>query len=103
NSADAVNYQYADPISISTGNIYYRLKTLDIDGKSSVSKIVVLRLSGGLVKNFTVYPNPFTDNLKIQINSEKETYVTMRISNAAGQLVVNRSILLQKGDNIVVL
>lgn len=103
NSSTDVYYQFIDPISLSSGNIYYRLKTLDMDAKSSYSKIVVLRLNGGNVKNFTVYPNPFTNNLKVEINSDKETAVTIRISNALGQPVINRNVILQKGVNVVVL
>lgn len=103
NSSSDVIYQYIDPIIISSGNIYYRLKTLDIDGKSSYSKIVVLRINGGIVKDFTVYPNPFTSNLKMEINSEKEVSVVLRLSSASGQVILNRNILLQKGVNVVVL
>lgn len=103
NSASDISYQFIDPIAISSGNIYYRLKTLDIDGKSSYSKIVVLRLNGGVVKNFTVYPNPFTSDLKLEINSDRETAITIRISNALGQPVINRNVILQKGTNVIVL
>lgn len=103
NSSDVINYQYQDPISISSGNIYYRLKTVDIDQKTGYTKIVVLRLSNGIVKNFNVYPNPFSSNLKIQVSSEKETNISIHISNAAGQLVLNRPMLVQKGENIIVL
>ncbi len=103
NSATDVYYQFVDPISLSSGNIYYQLKTLDLDGKPSYSKIVVLRLNGSIVKNFTVYPNPFTDNLKLEISSDKETEITIRISNALGQPVISRSVILQKGSNVVVL
>lgn len=103
NSTDAVNYQYADPITVNSGNIYYRLNSVDKDAKSSYSKIVVLRLNGGIVKDFNVYPNPFSSDLKIQISSEKESAATIRISNAAGQLVVSRNVTIQKGENILVL
>ncbi len=103
NSTTDINYQYIDPINLSAGNIYYRLNTLDVDGKSTYSKIVVLRLSGSVVKDFTVYPNPFTSNLKLELSSNKETEVIIRISDALGQLVINRSILLQRGANVVVL
>jgi hypothetical protein len=102
-STTDINYQYIDPINLSTGNIYYRLNTLDVDGKSTYSKIVVLRLSGSVVKDFTVYPNPFTNNLKLELNTEKETEVIIRISDALGQPVINRSILLQRGSNVIVL
>ncbi|MGQ0740152.1 MAG: T9SS type A sorting domain-containing protein [Bacteroidota bacterium] len=103
NSASDINYSFTDPITVNSGIIYYRLKTLDIDGKESFSKIVSLRLNGGVVKNFTVYPNPFSSDLKVELNADKETEITIRISNAAGQQVINRRSLLQKGNNVVVL
>ena len=103
NSSADVNYQHTDPINYNYQIIYYRLKTVDIDDKFSYSKIVALRLSNGPIKNMTVFPNPFTSDLKLQINSLSETTGTVRISNAVGQVVYNRNITLQKGDNIVVL
>lgn len=102
NSTDIINYQFIDPIASLTGVIYYRIKTIDIDGKVSFSKIVSLRLNGA-VKNFTVYPNPFSSDLKIELEAAKDAPVTLRISNAIGQAVVNRNTLLQKGNNVIVL
>lgn len=102
-SFSSIAYNHADPINVASGIIYYRLKTVDIDFNVSYSKIIPLRLSGGIVKNFTVYPNPFTSDLKIELNTEKEADVTVRISNAMGQTVVNRTAQLQKGTNVIVL
>jgi hypothetical protein len=103
NSSSDINYQHSDPINYNYPIVYYRLKTVDIDAKSSYSKIVALRLSNGPIKNLTVFPNPFTTDLKLQISSLSETTGTVRISNAIGQVVYNRNIILQKGENIVVL
>lgn len=103
NSASDVDYQFNDLIPSGTQIVYYRLKTLDIDAKSSYSKIIALKLQGIFVSDFSVYPNPFTTDLKIQMNSEKEENVTIRISNAVGQSIVNRKSLLQKGENIIVI
>lgn len=89
-SIDSKTYQFIDPITINTGIIYYRLKTLDIDSRTSISKIVALRISGGPVKEFSVYPNPFINDLKVQISSEKDNYASIRISNASGQLVISK-------------
>ena len=103
-TADIKNYQYIDPLINSVKVIYYRMKVIDIDKKGSYSKIVALRLDGLLaLKNFTIYPNPFTTDLKLQISSAKETAITIRINNAAGQLESNYSINVQAGENIVVL
>ena len=103
NSASEIIYQYVDPITTSSKIVYYRLKTVDIDAKNSLSKIVALRLNGIKVKNFTVFPNPFTSDLKVEISSDKETSVTIRISNSSGQQIVSRNVLLQSGENIIVL
>lgn len=103
NTSSDVNYQHSDPINYNYPIVYYRLKTVDQDTRFSYSKIVALRLSNGPIKNMTIFPNPFTTDLKLQINSLSETTGTIRISNAIGQVVYNRNIMLQKGENIVVL
>lgn len=103
NSTDQRNYQFADPIgSLSAAVIYYRIRTVDQDGKVSYSNIVALRV-GGTVKGFNVYPNPFVNDLRIELNAAKAGAVTVRISNAAGQMVYNRSSMVQKGNNVLVI
>lgn len=103
NSTDQLNYQFADPIgSLSASVIYYRIRTVDQDGKVSYSNIVALRV-GGTVKGFNVYPNPFVNDLRIELDAAKAGAVTVRISNAGGQMVYNRSSMVQKGNNVLVI
>jgi uncharacterized repeat protein (TIGR01451 family) len=99
------NYQFADPLSgLSAKIVYYRLRIVDIDGKSGYSKIIALRLDGSVaINNLSVYPNPFTNNIKLRINGTKEESLIVRISSMSGQMVVKRSINIQPGENIVVL
>ncbi len=103
NSASDINYMYSDPISISSGIIYYRLKTVDIDGQFSLSKVVALRINGKTVSSLTVYPNPFTSDLKVELNADKDAIAVLRVSNAAGQVIVNRNSQLLKGNNVIIL
>lgn len=103
NSVVIKNYQYIDPINQNSGMIYYRLRTVDKDGHGVYSKVITLRIASGLVKDYSVFPNPFTTSLTLQISAEKATSVTVRISNALGQPVVNRRIALNQGENTVVL
>lgn len=103
NSASDVNYLYSDPISISSGIIYYRIKSVDIDARSSFSKVVALRINGKAVSGLTVYPNPFTTDLKVELNADKEVSAVLRVSNAAGQVVVNKNAQIMKGNNVIVL
>lgn len=103
NSAADVNYLYSDPISISSGIIYYRIKSVDIDAQSSLSKVVALRINGKVVTSLTVYPNPFTSDIKVELNADKDANAVLRISNAAGQVVVNKNAQIFKGNNVIVL
>jgi hypothetical protein len=102
-SNDQRSYQYSDPINTTAAVLYYRLNTVDIDQRASYSKIVSLKVNGGNIKNLTVFPNPFTTDLKLQVISEKEADITIRINNVLGQPVINRRLTLQKGENIIVL
>lgn len=98
------NYQFTDPINgITAKVIYYRLRIVDIDGNSTFSQIVAVRLDGVAMDAVTLYPNPFTSNIKLQLRSVKEEDVTVRIISTGGQVAAKRSVVLQPGDNIVVI
>lgn len=103
NSTSDINYLYSDPISISSGIIYYRIKTVDIDGQFSYSKVVALRINGKTISSLTVYPNPFTTDLKVELNADKDASATLRLSNAAGQIVVSKNAQVLKGNNVIIL
>ncbi len=98
------NYTYPDALANITSMIlYYRMRVVDIDGKISFSQVVALRLDGSIVmSHLTVYPNPFTNNIKLQIKSSKEENSTIRFISMNGQEVLKRSVTLQPGDNMVI-
>lgn len=98
------NYTYPDALAnVASKILYYRLRIVDMDGKSTFSTVVALRLDGSIaVSSLTVYPNPFTSNIKLQLRSAKEENSTIRFINARGQEVLKRNVTLMPGDNIVV-
>ena len=98
------NYIYPDAlVNVTSKVLYYRLRIVDIDGKTSYSQVVALRLDGSItMSNLTVYPNPFTNNIKLQVHSAKEENSTIRFINMNGQEVLKRNVTLQPGDNIVI-
>ncbi len=105
-TSNAVNsYQFIDPLSaVRSSVVYYRLKTVESSGKAGYSKIVALRLSGVMaLNNYSIYPNPFSSNIKLTINSVKETEIVVNIYTVGGQLAIQRKMKVQTGDNIVVL
>lgn len=104
NSYRNVNYSFTDPIDTKYAIIYYRLKIVNDDNQAMYSKVMALRINQPVVlSNFSVYPNPFTDQVKIAIAALNETPLTILIKNAAGQQQGVFHITLQTGSNIVVL
>lgn len=103
NSASDISYQYTDAINYNYQIVYYRIKTVDADAKSSYSKIIPLRLSGGSIKDLAVFPNPFSSDIKLKVNSVSDSKGVLRITNLLGQVVYNTNVSLQKGENILVL
>lgn len=96
------HYQFTDNITGLKGIIYYRLKDVDFDGRGNFSKIISLRGDDNM-NTINVYPNPFSDNIKVTINNNREQTGTIRLMNIAGQVVATRQLMLQRGQNIVVL
>lgn len=67
------------------GNNAYRLRQVDLDGKSAYSKTVYLNANGG---KLLVYPNPAEQSLRLQLPSASASQVT--VYNAAGVVVMQQ-------------
>jgi Secretion system C-terminal sorting domain len=91
NSSVIQNYQFIDT-NPNTGINYYQLKTVDYDGKTSLSEVKSLEFSESVTINN--YPNPFTDQVHIDISTEtKETTDgTLEIVNVLGAIVFQKKI-----------
>ncbi|HRD81397.1 MAG TPA: T9SS type A sorting domain-containing protein [Saprospiraceae bacterium] len=83
NSQVENNYQYTHK-KPSPGANYYRLKQVDFDGRFEYSHIVSLKMHA--VEGIQVYPNPFSGEFQIDINSEQDE-LPARIYDAAGRNV----------------
>ncbi len=97
-------YEYSTLAASGVKVLYFRLKVYDQDQNITFTKVVSVNLSGvTAIKNFAVYPNPFVNNIKMQIQSDKDEDVVVRILNINGQVLIQRNVNLQPGSNIVVL
>ena len=84
-------YSYTDA-SAAQGNVFYRLKMLDIDGKFDYSKVVTTKL--GCVKSpFSVYPNPVTDILTINNSGSQNEDATVKLFDNNGRLIYSHKML----------
>lgn len=103
-STRLISYNFTDPLTTSAKIIYYRLKIVSDDNKGYYSKVIALRLNNLVtLENFTVYPDPFTNTLKLMINSNRETVLAIQIMNVSGQRESIYNVAVQPGENIVVL
>ncbi|MCC2548919.1 carboxylesterase family protein [Hymenobacter sp. BT175] len=87
-SSGAHSYRYVDAEPNKTGRRYYRLRQLDTDGKEAFYGPRVLSFDAGT--RLQAYPNPFTDQLLVDVPAAAGTRVQLR--NALGQLVLSREV-----------
>jgi hypothetical protein len=91
NSSDKTNYSFSDNLANSTSTvIYYRLKSVDIDGKFEYSEIRVIRIGKNRESNISIltYPNPAQNELRITIPASwQNKIVSYELFSATGQVV----------------
>ncbi len=95
------NYDFVDGNLPQSNIVYYRLRTVEFDGTISISGIIFIRLKGS--GNWSVFPNPFENNIRITMNALKDEIAVCRIISLEGKELINRKINLLKGNNLVVL
>lgn len=92
NSTDKSDYSCFDNIStLNAGMIYYRLRTVDNDGKTGFSEIRVIRIgkSGGNTVGILTYPNPATSDIRVTIPAAwQNKRMVYEIINLGGQSVI---------------
>ena len=69
-SAAKRRYSYTDVNIVNTKNewVYYRLLLNDIDGKSTYSKVISLRLHGATDWSIGLVTNPVSNNIQVNVN-----------------------------------
>jgi len=94
NAADITNYNFLDNINVNgTALLYYRLRSVDMDGKFHLSAIRVLRIGKEAYNyiNILAYPNPVTNELRITIPANWQTKkVTYELFNGNGQAATRK-------------
>lgn len=89
NSNEILNYNYIDQHPFN-GISYYRLRQVDFDGKSSMSKIVSInRNTNNPIINNT-YPNPVVDKLHIDLAGSTSTDLKVELIDATGRKILEK-------------
>jgi len=96
NSSVKLDYNYTD-VAPFAGHNYYRLQQHDIDGHVSYSGTVDVYFGNETL--ITLYPNPISTELNVEINTPKATTVYVKIMDATGRIVRTIEMVLQTGTN----
>lgn len=81
--------------------LYYRIKITDKDGSFKYSGIVKLTINNDRENIISVYPNPFTTKLWVNISAEKNTTANINIKDITGRTLVAKTVAVNKGNNNV--
>ncbi|MBK7525168.1 MAG: T9SS type A sorting domain-containing protein [Saprospiraceae bacterium] len=98
NSANDVHYEFFDnkiPTSRSSIIVYYRLKMVDLDESFKYSDIRGLNFTNNLLTGVTMYPNPTSQILNLEINevSFLDENGELQVFDAIGQLIFAKKVI----------
>jgi hypothetical protein len=79
--------------------LYYRLKIVDRNGSFEYSKVITIDNKTSAYNEAVLYPNPFTAETKLVVNSHTETNALVSVTDVHGKMIANETIALSRGTN----
>jgi len=92
NSTSILNYSFIDTALVARALTYYRLKQLDIDGKSETFGPVSSDCATNNAFQVVIIPNPNDGLFTLKIDSENRQEIDVRIYQMDGKEVARESI-----------
>ncbi len=99
NATGKNNYHFTDENVDQSAVTYYRLKSVDIDGKFNFSGIVTIKRAIS-VWDAQVNPNPFSVVLKLNIDSPAEEKATLIVTDLSGRQLLKQPLQINAGNNL---
>ncbi len=88
NSSISTKYLLEDRAPLAKA--YYRLRSVDVDGKEYPSNNILLVRNNEHFGITSVYPSPTTSNVTVQFSATTEEKVTVRVMDMTGRLVMEQ-------------
>jgi hypothetical protein len=98
-SSASFNYSYTDKINNNNTRVYYRIKTVDIDGRYEYSIVVPVDQQINKAKIF-LYPNPARESFRIRLASATNGVVQVNIFDQGGRLMRTEKVTLVNATEI---
>ncbi len=99
NSSSSTRYSFTDAGIMSSGRemVYYRLVENDQDGKSALTNVITLRISGNAHWNVRLLSNPVHDYISLLLSNISGN-LQLTIRDVAGRLVYTRTLENENGQ-----
>ncbi|HEY4336669.1 MAG TPA: zinc-dependent metalloprotease [Puia sp.] len=98
NSSTEKDYTFTDP-SLVTDSNFYQLKEITLDGRTTYSKIVLVR-DPHATPGFTAVPNPFSSSLEIVFGHVPTGPVQIRVLDITGRQLWRQSAVQSDGGRL---
>ena len=96
-----MEYKFTDERTLNA-TIYYRLKQVNLDGRSKYSNIVSIKgIKVAEVVLSAIFPNPVSRVLNVIITSPEKENLTIVITDLAGKSFLRKSLIVELGENKV--
>jgi hypothetical protein len=102
-NGETSDYQFTEDMVNTGGSLfYYRLKSVDKDGRFTYSKVVALRRDNKMFNEISIVPNPVLNgNGVIKINTSATGSADLKILDFSGRIIVLQKIKLFEGVNVL--
>lgn len=101
------SYSFIDAVGRNTANkndLYYRLRMFDKDGKSAISKILVVRVYNSVnTKMISVTPNPAKNDIVATLQLNQASVVVLKVLTGTGVEVMRKTMKLSEGSNNILM
>jgi hypothetical protein len=84
-NANGYSYEDSSPLP---GSNYYRITQVDYDENKTSSNIILVRIQ----LNFSIYPNPLSQQLSVRLNTVPQTDIAISIKSLTGMELFNQTI-----------
>ena len=100
-SSGSTDFKAIDPIAnLQSPNVYYRLKTVGINGKGDYSKVIRLSVGNAQTADFFLSPNPVKDIVALNVTAS-ENQMQVYIYSVNGMLMKTMNSKVHKGTNSI--
>ena len=100
NQTDASYDRQDNIVGISSRNVYYRIRMVDLNGNDEYSKIISFFINDPVQLQLNISPNPAKSVANLTINGRANTSTNIMIYDMMGTLVRNRTVNMQDGVNV---